>query len=81
MTVVLPEFVPDSWWEHFLHGQSAQFLKVALLFRPGFVVTSVPTHVHTRGDPFARPGRSEHRHADGSVHTDGAGANGASAKE
>jgi amino acid transporter len=44
LTVVLPEFVPGSWWEHALHGQSAQFLKLALLFRPGFVVTSVPSH-------------------------------------
>jgi hypothetical protein len=41
--VVVPEFVPRRWWEHLLHGQSAQFLKLALLFRTGFVVTSVPT--------------------------------------
>jgi amino acid transporter len=44
VTVVLPEYVPDSWWEHALHGQSAQVLKLSLLFRPGFVVTSVPYH-------------------------------------
>lgn len=44
VTVVLPEYVPNHWWEHFLHGQSAQFLKLALYFTPGFVVTSVPTH-------------------------------------
>jgi amino acid transporter len=44
VTVVLPEFVPDSWWEHLLHGQSAQFLKLMLLFTPGFVVASVPSH-------------------------------------
>lgn len=44
VTVVLPEFVPDRWWEYILHGQSAQFLKLALLVTPGFVVTSVPTH-------------------------------------
>jgi hypothetical protein len=44
MTVVLPEFVPHSWWEHLLHGQSAQLLKWSLLFKPGFVVTSVPVH-------------------------------------
>ena len=25
-------------------GQSAQFLKLSLLFKPGFVVTSVPVH-------------------------------------
>lgn len=44
VTVVLPEYVPDAWWEQILHGQSAQFLKLALLFTPGFVVTSVPYH-------------------------------------
>ena len=44
VTVVLPEYVPDHWWEHILHGQSAQFLKLALLFTPGFVVTSIPIH-------------------------------------
>jgi hypothetical protein len=44
VTVVLPEYVPNSWLEHILHGQSAQFLKLALLFRPGFVVISVPYH-------------------------------------
>ncbi|TAK20268.1 MAG: APC family permease [Chloroflexota bacterium] len=44
VTVVVPEYVPDSWWEHLLHGQSAQFLKLQLLFQPGFVVTSVPCH-------------------------------------
>jgi amino acid transporter len=44
VTVVLPEYVPDTWWQHLLHGQSAQFLKLSLLFTPGFVVTSVPIH-------------------------------------
>lgn len=44
VTVVLPEYVPDRWWEHFLHGQSAQFLKLSLLFKPNFVVVSVPYH-------------------------------------
>jgi amino acid transporter len=42
--VVVPEFVPDHWWEHLLHNQSAGLLKLALLFRSGFVVTSVPMH-------------------------------------
>jgi amino acid transporter len=44
VTVVLPEYVPDSWWQHLLHGQAAQILKLSLLFKPGFVVTSVPVH-------------------------------------
>jgi amino acid transporter len=51
VTVVLPEYIPDAWWQHILHGQSAQFLKLALLFRPGFVVVSVPCH--TNGDSMA----------------------------
>jgi amino acid transporter len=51
VTVVLPEYVPDSWWEQLLHGQSAQFLKLSLLFRPGFVVTSVPVQPDAPGGP------------------------------
>jgi hypothetical protein len=54
VTVVLPEYVPDTLWEQILHGQSAQFLKLALLFRPGFVVISVPYH---QGDAVAAPER------------------------
>jgi hypothetical protein len=44
LTVVLPEYVPDAWWEHILHNQSALLLKLSLFFAPGFVVVSVPTH-------------------------------------
>jgi amino acid transporter len=55
VTVVLPEFVPDSWWEQLLHGQSAQFLKLSLLFKPGFVVTSVPVHPHAEGASLKAP--------------------------
>ncbi|MBI3967097.1 MAG: APC family permease, partial [Chloroflexi bacterium] len=45
LTVVMPEFVPQRWWEHLLHNQTALRLKAALLFRPGVVVTSVPYHL------------------------------------
>jgi len=45
ITVVIPEFVVDRWYEHILHNQSALFLKGKLLFREGTVVTSVPYHV------------------------------------
>ncbi|HLZ26292.1 MAG TPA: APC family permease [Chloroflexota bacterium] len=50
VTVVLPEYVPDSIWQHLLHGQAAQFLKLSLLFTPGFVVTSVPVHPETEAE-------------------------------
>lgn len=45
VTVIIPEFVVDKWWEHFLHNQSALMLKGRLLFRQNTVVTSVPTHL------------------------------------
>jgi amino acid transporter len=45
MTVVLPEFVPNHWWEHLLHNQTALRLKAALLFHPGVVVANVPYHM------------------------------------
>jgi len=41
VTVVLPEFVPAKWWHQALHGQSGFFLKVALMFTRGIVVTNV----------------------------------------
>ncbi len=45
LTVVLPEFVPNHWWEHLLHNQTALRLKAALLFHPGVVVANVPYHM------------------------------------
>ncbi len=42
LTVVLPEFVPSKWWQHLLHNQTGLFIKTALFFRRGKVVTSVP---------------------------------------
>jgi amino acid transporter len=45
ITVVVPEFVVNSWWGQLLHNQSALFLKGRLLFRKGTVVTSVPYHL------------------------------------
>lgn len=44
ITVVIPEFVVNRWWEHLLHNQSALLLKARLLFRKGTVVTSIPYH-------------------------------------
>jgi amino acid transporter len=45
VTVVLPELVPDHWWQTVLHAQSALFFKRILLFEPDVVVTSVPFHL------------------------------------
>ena len=56
VTVVIPEFVVDKWYEQLLHNQSALLLKGKLLFREGIVVTSVPYHVD-RADPGSDGGR------------------------
>jgi hypothetical protein len=45
ITVLIPEFVVDKWYENVLHNQSALALKLALLDRRGTVVTSVPYHL------------------------------------
>jgi amino acid transporter len=45
VTVILPEFVPAKWWQHFLHNQTALQIKGALLFKEGVVVTSVPYYL------------------------------------
>jgi amino acid transporter len=44
-TVVLPELVPDHWWQNLLHTQTALFFKRILLFERDVVVTSVPFHL------------------------------------
>jgi len=45
ITVVVPEFIPARWWQHFLHNQSSFLLKGSLLFKRGVIVTSVPYHL------------------------------------
>ncbi len=45
ITVLIPEFVVETWYENALHNQTALALKLALLRREGTVVTSVPYHV------------------------------------
>ena len=45
VTVVLPEFALDHWWQQLLHNQSALVLRTRLRNRPNTVVTSVPFHV------------------------------------
>jgi hypothetical protein len=54
VTVIIPEFVVEHWWENFLHNQSALRLKGALLGVPWVVVISVPFHVGF-GRPDERP--------------------------
>ena len=45
VTIIVPQFVPDHWFDNLLHTQTAILLRLALLFRKGIVVTDVPYHV------------------------------------
>ena len=42
ITIVVPQFVPNRWWGNLLHTQTALWLRMALMFRPGIVITDVP---------------------------------------
>jgi len=44
ITIMVPQFVPRRWWHNLLHTQAAMTLRLALLFRPGIVITDVPYH-------------------------------------
>ncbi len=45
ITIVVPQFVPKHWWNNLLHTQAAWMLRLALLFKPGIVITDVPYQV------------------------------------
>jgi hypothetical protein len=45
VSVVIPEFVVEHWWEGLLHNQDAFRLKTALLRVPWVGVMSVPLHI------------------------------------
>ena len=45
VTVVLPEVIPHHLWEQPLHNQMGFAIKLALLGRPGVVVTSIPVRI------------------------------------
>ena len=42
LTIVVPQFVARRWWHNLLHAQTAVLLRLALLYRPGIVITNVP---------------------------------------
>lgn len=46
LTVVIPEFVPARWWQNLYHNQTAFWIRRALLFEKGKVVTSVRYHLN-----------------------------------
>ncbi len=53
VTVIIPEFVVEHWWENFLHNQNALRLKGALLGVPWVVVISIPFHISAGVDDLS----------------------------
>ncbi|MCA9937698.1 MAG: APC family permease [Anaerolineales bacterium] len=47
ITVVVPEFVPDSFWAQLLHNQTANILRARLRGSENVVVIDVPYHVRS----------------------------------
>jgi amino acid transporter len=45
ITIVVPQFVPKHWYENLLHTQAAFWLRMALLFKKGIVITDVPYQI------------------------------------
>ncbi len=45
ITVVIPEFIPESLAEQLLHNQTANFLRLRLRSQPDVVVIDVPYHI------------------------------------
>jgi amino acid transporter len=45
ITIVVPQFVPHQWYHNLLHTQAAFLLRLALLFKPGIVITDVPYQI------------------------------------
>jgi hypothetical protein len=49
ISVVIPEYVVEHWWEQALHNQTALRLKTRLRLEPSVVVTSVPWVLGSNG--------------------------------
>ena len=45
ITIVVPQFVPKHWYYNLLHTNTVIWLRLALLFKPGIVITDVPYQV------------------------------------
>ena len=45
ITVVIPEFVVEHWWDQALHNQSAVMLRSKLRQRPNTAITLIPVQI------------------------------------
>ncbi len=51
ITIIVPEFVPTTWWHSLLHGNSGLLLKIALLSRDNVVVANVRYYLQRQNEP------------------------------
>jgi amino acid transporter len=59
VTVVIPEFVVQHWWDQALHNQSALLIKSKLRQRPNTAILSVPVQIGDVAIPDTSPTTSE----------------------
>ncbi len=45
LTIVVPRFIPNRWWQNLLHAQAAVWLRLALINKQGVVITDVPYQI------------------------------------
>jgi amino acid transporter len=65
ITVVIPEFIPESITAHLLHNQTANMLRLRLHIHENIVVIDVPYHIHgnsEHGNHEATPTKQEVEH-------------------
>jgi amino acid transporter len=58
ISVIVPEYVVEHWWQYLLHNQTALRLKSTLRLEPSIAVTSVPWVLRSQPDPseaYAQP--------------------------
>jgi hypothetical protein len=76
VSVVIPEFVVEHWWEELLHNQDALRLKAALLRVPWVGVMSVPLHMGAAPTGSTKKRKKAERPAEGNGTGDGEQAGG-----
>ena len=59
VTVVVPEFIPESFWARLLHNQTANLLRNRLRAHENLIVIDVPYHIESipNGDDEEKPTR------------------------
>ena len=50
LTIVVPHFIPEHWWQNLLHMNTALILRGALLRQRDIVVMEIPYHVGGEGE-------------------------------